>query len=93
MLGGLGCTVKDLADERFDSVGVGLDGGEVELGPLGALSRGVTDTAGGAADERDGVVTAAAEPGEHDEPEEVPEVEALRRGVEAAVRLELPRAR
>jgi len=93
MVGRLGNAAEDLGDEGLDGVGVGFDGGDVELGALGALAGRVPDAARGAADERDGGVAAPAEPGERDEAEEVAEVEALGGGVEAAVHLKLPGAR
>ena len=65
---------EDLSDEGLDRVGVGDDGGEVELRALGALSGGVSYAASGAADERDSGVAAAAEPGERHETDEVAEV-------------------
>ena len=67
---------------------VPLQGFGVKFGSFEGFPGGVADERGGAADERDSAVAAAAEPGEDDEAEEVAEVEGLRGGVEAAVDLE-----
>ena len=67
---------------------VPLQGFGIKFGSFEGFPGGVTDSRGGSANERDGAVAAATEPGEHDEAEEVAEVEGLRGGVEAAVDLE-----
>lgn len=65
-----------------------LQGISIKFGSFEGFPGRVANTRGSAADERDGMVAGAAEPGEDDEAEEVTEVERLRGGVEAAVNLE-----
>lgn len=69
----------------MDAGGVFAERVGIELGALEGLAGWVADAGSGAADECDGVVAAALEPGEDNEAEEVAEVEALGGGVEAAV--------
>ncbi|KAL5747901.1 hypothetical protein ACOSQ2_025198 [Xanthoceras sorbifolium] len=61
---------------------------EIKFGPFEGLTRRVSDTSGGAADQGDGLMSSADEPREDDDAEEVTQVQGLGGGVETAVDFE-----
>ena len=77
--------VEQVAELAHDAGDVGVDGFLGEEIALGRFAARVADHAGGAAGEDDGLVSGELEPAEHDEAEEVAELEAAAGGIEADV--------